>query len=59
MQKANEREIAVYALMDIMIDGGYNNIVLRKTLNKNDALTQVQKAFITELVNGVLRNRLL
>lgn len=56
MEKANEREIAVYALIDITVDGGYNNVVLRKTLNRNDGLTQVQKAFITELTNGVLRN---
>ncbi|MDR2903693.1 MAG: 16S rRNA (cytosine(967)-C(5))-methyltransferase RsmB, partial [Clostridiales bacterium] len=58
MKKANEREIAVYALMDITVDGGYNNIVLRKTLGRNDALSQTQKAFITELVNGALRNLL-
>lgn len=51
-----EREIALFILMDILEDGAYNNIILRKTLNKHKELTSVQKAFITELVNGTLRN---
>lgn len=51
-----EREIALFILMDILEDGAYNNIILRKTLNKHEELTSVQKAFITELVNGTLRN---
>lgn len=51
-----EREIALFALMDITQEGAYNNIVLRKTLNAHSELTSVQKAFVTELVNGTLRN---
>lgn len=51
-----EREIALFILIDIFEEGAYNNIILRKTLNKHEELTSVQKAFITELVNGTLRN---
>lgn len=51
-----EREIALFILMDIFETGAYNNIALRKTLNRHSELTSVQKAFVTELVNGTLRN---
>lgn len=51
-----EREIALFILMDIFQEGAYNNIILRKTLNTHTELTSVQKAFVTELVNGTLRN---
>ena len=54
-----DREVAVYALMDIFEQEGYNNIVLRRTFKKYADLTSVQKAFITELVNGTLRNLIL
>ena len=56
MATTNEREIAAYILTDMQADGSYSNILLRKTLNKNNALAPTQKAFITELTNGVLRN---
>lgn len=51
-----ERELAIFILIDILDEGAYNNIVLRKTLNNHDELSSVQKAFVTELVNGTLRN---
>lgn len=51
-----EREIAVFTFADIVLENGYNNIVLRKTLNAHNELNTVQKAFITQLVNGTLRN---
>ncbi len=51
-----EREIALFVLMDILQESAYNNIILRKTLNEHSELNGVQKAFITELVNGTLRN---
>jgi len=55
--RVNERETALGLLEDILSDGGkkgYNNLLLKDCLkNINDA---VQKRFITELVNGVLRN---
>lgn len=52
----NERETAVYTLIDILNEKAYNNIVLRRTLNNNKQLSAIQRAFITELVNGTLRN---
>ena len=52
----NEREIALYILMDIFIDGGYNNIAVRKALIAHPEMTNVQQAFVTEFVNGTLRN---
>ncbi len=51
-----EREIALFILSDIFEEGAYNNIVLRKTLSRHQELSSIQKAFITELVNGTLRN---
>ena len=51
-----DREAAIYSLMDIFERDGYNNIVLRRAFKKNENFTSVQKAFITELVNGTLRN---
>lgn len=51
-----EREIALFILIDIFNERAYNNIILRKTLNNHSELTSVQKAFVTELVNGTLRN---
>ena len=56
MAVVNEREIAAYILTDMQADSSYSNILLRKTLNRNNALNATQKAFITEIVNGVLRN---
>ena len=54
MRAGNEREAAAAALAEI-ISGGYNNLVLRKTL-ASPALSQSQRNFITEAVNGTLRN---
>lgn len=58
MEKLNERDIAVDILTEIICAGGYNNVTLRKALN-NKELLLVQKAFVTEAVNGVLRNIIL
>lgn len=52
----SEREIAIDILENIISEGAYNNIILRKTLNQASDLTSVQKALITQLVNGTLRN---
>ncbi len=51
-----EREIALYTIIDILNEKAYNNIILRKVLAENSHLSMVQRAFITELVNGTLRN---
>ncbi len=59
MKSYNERELAVNVLIDIFENGFYGNIALRKTLNGCDGLLPRQKAFVTELVNGTLRNVIL
>ncbi len=53
----NEREIAVNIIMDIQNESLYNNLALKKALEENE-LTKGQRGVITELVNGVLRNKL-
>ena len=52
----NERKISVDILVQILKSGAYNNISLRAALAAEVGLNAVQKAFITEMVNGVLRN---
>ncbi|MCD8214252.1 MAG: 16S rRNA (cytosine(967)-C(5))-methyltransferase RsmB [Clostridiales bacterium] len=51
----NEREIAVEILRE-SLEKGFGNIVLRNSLGRHKGLSRVQKAFITETVNGTLRN---
>ena len=52
----NQRKIAIKILVDILEKGGYNNIVLKRTFEKYDTITSMERAFITDLVNGTLRN---
>ena len=52
----NSRELSVYALIDIFNFGSYNNLTLKKLFAENKQLSFEEKAFITELVNGTLRN---
>ncbi|WP_250278294.1 16S rRNA (cytosine(967)-C(5))-methyltransferase RsmB [[Clostridium] colinum] len=52
----NAREIAVYALIDILEQQSYNNLTLKKLFNDNKNISPQDRAFITELVNGTLRN---
>ncbi len=56
MNETNPRVIVITLLMEILQEGAYNSVALRKTLKNNDALTVQNKAFITELFNGTLRN---
>ena len=56
MKIGNEREVAVFALIDILDSKGYNNIVLKRTLNQNKNLSSIQKALVTQIVNGTLKN---
>jgi len=46
-------------LTEINQQGAYNNIALRKALNARDDWDPRDKAFVTELVNGTLRNQIL
>ncbi|MFV0520580.1 MAG: 16S rRNA (cytosine(967)-C(5))-methyltransferase RsmB [Lachnospirales bacterium] len=59
MDKAfiNEREIAINIVMDIQRDALFNNLALKKALEENE-LTKGQRGIVTELVNGVLRNKI-
>ena len=56
MIQINPREIAAEALMEIMTEGAYNNMTLRRLLRQNGAMSRQDRAFVTELVNGTLRN---
>lgn len=55
----NERHTAIYILIEINQKGAYNNIALRKALDERSNWKPHQKAFVTELVNGTLRNQIL
>lgn len=52
----NPREIAAEALVTILKEEGYNTTVLQKILRQNGAMSKKDRAFVTELVNGCLRN---
>lgn len=52
----NERETALYVLVEVFEQGAYANIALKKVLKRREDLNQIQKSFVTELVNGTLRN---
>ncbi len=52
----NDREIAINILVDIFKQNSYNNLSLQKAFSKNKSLSSEEKAFITELVNGTMRN---
>ena len=59
MTALSAREIAVTALSEILEDGGYNNIVLNHNLKKYNDISPPERAMVTELVNGSLRNMIL
>ena len=52
----NPREVCVSVLEDIFVNGSYSNIALKKALRQNGAMPQRDRAFVTENVNGTLRN---
>lgn len=52
----NPREVAAQALMEILTEDAYNNMTLQKILKKNGAMTSQDRGFVTEIVNGTLRN---
>lgn len=56
MIQINPREIAAEALMEIMKEDAYNNMVLKRLLRQNGAMSPKDRAFVTEIVNGTLRN---
>ncbi|MFI3175177.1 MAG: 16S rRNA (cytosine(967)-C(5))-methyltransferase RsmB [Bacillota bacterium] len=56
MKENNPRAVVVALLVATLKDGAYNSVALRKTLKNNESLTVQNKAFVTELFNGTLRN---
>lgn len=56
MIQINPREIAAQAMTEIMDEGAYNNMALRRLLKQNGALSAQDRALVTEIVNGTLRN---
>ncbi|MCL2699881.1 MAG: 16S rRNA (cytosine(967)-C(5))-methyltransferase, partial [Defluviitaleaceae bacterium] len=50
-----ERGTAIEALAEATAEAAYNNLCLKRTLSRSD-MSAAQKAFVTELVNGSLRN---
>jgi len=53
----NAREVALRLLMKIEEDKAFSNILLNSELNKLD-LTELDKTFVTQLVYGVLANKI-
>ena len=56
MIQINPREVAAEALMEIMMADAYNTMTLRRLLRQNGAMSRQDRAFVTEVVNGTLRN---
>lgn len=56
MMLINPREVAADALSEIINSTAYSNITLRKYLRLNGAMPRKDKAFVTQIVNGTLRN---
>ncbi|MCL2217409.1 MAG: 16S rRNA (cytosine(967)-C(5))-methyltransferase RsmB [Defluviitaleaceae bacterium] len=57
--KKSERAVAVAVLSEVLEEGAYANIALRKALAKESEALPRARAFVTELVNETLRNLLL
>lgn len=51
----NARKVALEALLEINSEGAYSNITLKKIFKKYPELSQLNKAFVTEIVNGTLK----
>ncbi|NLK97492.1 MAG: 16S rRNA (cytosine(967)-C(5))-methyltransferase RsmB [Epulopiscium sp.] len=56
MTKSNPREIAVKIISEINDDQAYSNISLQEHFSQYAYLTSLDKAFITEIVNGTIRH---
>lgn len=56
MISINPREVACDAMLEISAEAAYNNMTLRRLLRQNGAMPRNDRAFVTECVNGTLRN---
>lgn len=59
MIQINPREVAAEAMVQILAEGAYNNTALRRLLRQNGAMSQQDRAFVTEIVNGITAEYLL
>ena len=57
--RKSERAVAVAVLTEVLEDGAYANIALRKALGEMEEALPRARALITELVNETLRNLIL
>jgi 16S rRNA (cytosine967-C5)-methyltransferase len=53
-----EREIAVRGLTEIFEKKSYGNVAMRRILGRHSHLARAQKAFVTEIISGCIRNLL-
>ncbi|MCL2575020.1 MAG: 16S rRNA (cytosine(967)-C(5))-methyltransferase RsmB [Defluviitaleaceae bacterium] len=58
-KEINEREVAVLVLGEVIDGRAYSNVALRRFLAVQGHFSRGQKAFVTEVVSGTLRNLLL
>ncbi|GFI61239.1 ribosomal RNA small subunit methyltransferase B [Clostridiales bacterium] len=56
MLSINPREITAEILNEISEEAAYNNVALKKYLRQNGAMSRQDRAFVTQCVNGTLRN---
>ena len=56
MIQINPREVACEGLYRIFEEQSFNNVVLKSLLKQNGAMPKNDRAFVTEIVNGTLRN---
>jgi len=54
--KKSDRAIAISVLSEVMDEGAFTNIALRKVFAENASLSQQTRAFVTEMVNETIRN---
>ncbi len=52
----NPRQVASQVIMEIEKNNAFSNIALQKALKANGAMSEKDRAFVTENVNGALRN---
>lgn len=55
----SDREVVLATLKEILDEGAYTNVALRRVLATQSHLTPTQRAFVTDLVSGLIRNLLL
>ena len=52
------RLVAAEVLLSVIQQQEYNNNALKRALRQNGAMSRQDRAFVTELVNGTLRNQI-